>query len=350
MLRAVLEKPGQIKYQEVEKPKPQAEEVVIKIEKIAVCTADISVFNGLYPSQKYPVVQGHEISGTVVELGEKASGVPIGAKVTIMPQITCGKCFACTHQNHALCSDLKVIGFELPGAAQEYFAIHQDQVLELAPGMSFDQGCFIEPASIAIHALHKFGEIKNKNFLIVGSGMVETLVAQIAVAMGAGQSMIIDSNPIRLEKARACGVKLVQEYSADMPEQQLRSMIWEKFENGGPDKIMIFGGRKEVMEQKLNKIIHISDKCTHIVVDGVRGDATLDLFSFGKKELVLTGLIGTMVSREAYLEGMALFRDGKIVIDPLIDRYFEFKEYDQAYQYINNNIGGFMRSIINMNE
>src|SRR2546429_9699989 len=116
MLQAVMTQPGEIKFQDIPRPQPAADEVVIQVKRIGVCGSDIHVFHGLHPYTSYPVVQGHEIGGTVAALGKDISGLQVGDKITFMPQVTCGKCYPCTHGMAHICESLKVMGFQTGGA------------------------------------------------------------------------------------------------------------------------------------------------------------------------------------------------------------------------------------------
>ena len=77
MLQQVMTEPGEIEFREVETPKPGQGEVLVKIMKIGVCGSDIHVYHGEHPFTKYPVTQGHEVSGEIAELGEGVTGLRV---------------------------------------------------------------------------------------------------------------------------------------------------------------------------------------------------------------------------------------------------------------------------------
>lgn len=92
MLQQVMTAPGHIEFREAPVPAPNAGEVLVKIMKIGVCGSDIHVYHGEHPFTKYPVTQGHEVSGKIAALGEGVTGFAVGQKVTIEPQVYCGRC------------------------------------------------------------------------------------------------------------------------------------------------------------------------------------------------------------------------------------------------------------------
>lgn len=229
MLQQVMTAPGNIEFREVETPTPKAGEVLIKIMEIGVCGSDIHVWHGKHPFTSYPVTQGHEVSGEVAALGEGVTGFTIGQKVTIQPQVVCGKCYPCRHGKYNLCEELKVMGFQTTGVASEYFAVDAKKVTPLPDTMSFDEGAMIEPLAVAVHAVRKFGDIKDMCVAVLGAGPIGILVAQTAKGMGAKSVLITDVSEVRLAKAKECGV----DFCVNTKNVDFGDAMVEAF---GPDK------------------------------------------------------------------------------------------------------------------
>ena len=91
-------------------------------------------------SIKYPVVQGHEVSGEIVGLGDGVTEFHVGQKVIVEPQVTCGKCYPCRHGKYNLCENLKVMGFQTTGTASEYFAAYVKNVTAIPDDMTYEYG------------------------------------------------------------------------------------------------------------------------------------------------------------------------------------------------------------------
>ena len=151
MLQQVMTAPGHIEFREAPVPAPNAGEVLVKIMKIGVCGSDIHVYHGEHPFTKYPVTQGHEVSGKIAALGEGVTGFAIGQKVTIEPQVYCGRCHPCTHGKYNLCEELRVMGFQTTGTASEYFAVDAGKVTPLPETMTYSEGAMIEPLAVTVH-------------------------------------------------------------------------------------------------------------------------------------------------------------------------------------------------------
>ena len=82
MLQQVMTAPGVIEFREVPIPEPKAGEVLVKIMRIGVCGSDIHVYHGEHPFTKYPVTQGHEVSGEIAALGKGVTSLRVGHRAT----------------------------------------------------------------------------------------------------------------------------------------------------------------------------------------------------------------------------------------------------------------------------
>ncbi len=205
MLQQVMTAPGVIEFREVPVPEVKPGEVLVKIEKIGVCGSDIHVYHGEHPFTKYPITQGHEVSGQIEKIGEGVEGFTVGQKVTIQPQVVCGKCWPCRHGKYNLCEELKVMGFQTTGVASHYFAVDAKKVTPLPETMSFDEGAMIEPLAVAVHAVRRAGDVEGKDICVLGAGPIGILVAQVAKGLGARKVMVTDVSDVRLKKAAECG-------------------------------------------------------------------------------------------------------------------------------------------------
>jgi len=95
MLQQVMTAPGMIELNEVPVPQIKDSQILVRIMKVGICGSDIHVYHGKHPFTSYPVTQGHEVSGEICGIGSAVSGFRTGQKVTIQPQVVCGKCYPC---------------------------------------------------------------------------------------------------------------------------------------------------------------------------------------------------------------------------------------------------------------
>ena len=155
MRQAVMIEPGNILFRKVDVPQVGDRQIKINIKNIGVCGSDIHVNHGKHPYTSYPVVQGHEISAEVVEVGKDVKGIKSGDKVTIQPQVVCGKCFPCRNGMYHICEELKVMGFQTTGMASDYFVVDADKATILPESLNHEEGAMVEPLAVAVHAVRR---------------------------------------------------------------------------------------------------------------------------------------------------------------------------------------------------
>ena len=133
MLRATHDQSGESRIRRKCRSQASAtDDVLLRIRRIGICGSDIHVYHGKHPYTSYPVVQGHEFCGEVAETGASVQRFKPGDLVTAPPQIVCGQCLPCREGRYHICENLKVIGFQAPGVAQEFFCFPGIRPAEVA--------------------------------------------------------------------------------------------------------------------------------------------------------------------------------------------------------------------------
>lgn len=339
MIQQVMTAPGAIEFREVPDPVAKAGEVVVRMRRIGVCGSDIHVWHGLHPFTSYPVTQGHEVSGEIAELGAGVTGFAVGEKVTIEPQVVCGTCHPCRHGKYNLCESLKVMGFQTTGAASEYFAVDAAKVTKIPAAMSFDEGAMLEPLAVAVHAARRFPDLKGAKVAVLGAGPIGILVAQAAKGLGAESVLITDVSDLRLAKAKECGV----DFAVNTKAKDFGEAMVEAF---GPDKADVIydcAGNDITMGQA---IAHARKGSTIILVAVFAGLAKVDLAVLNDHELDLNTTM--MYRHEDYVGAIDLVESGKVRLSPLISKHFAFRDYAEAYRYIDANRESTMKVIIDV--
>ena len=139
-----LTQPGKMQIEEEPIPEVRPGNVLVKIEYNGICGSDVHFFkDGRVGDNvlKGKFVLGHEVSGTVVEVGENVSGLKIGDRVALEPGYGCGKCEFCKTGRYNLCPDMKF--FAAPpvrGALQEYVSHPADMCFKLPENVSTMEG------------------------------------------------------------------------------------------------------------------------------------------------------------------------------------------------------------------
>ncbi len=339
MFQQVMTEPGKIEFREVPVPEIGAGQVLVKIMEIGVCGSDIHVYHGEHPFTSYPVTQGHEVSGVIEKLGDGVEGLKVGQKVTIQPQVVCGECWPCRNGKYNLCESLKVMGFQTTGVASEFFAVDAEKITPLPEEMSLEEGAMIEPLAVAVHAVRRAGDVTGKDICVLGAGPIGILVAQAAKGLGAGRVMVTDVSGLRLEKAKECGADMV----VNTRERDFGEAFVEFF---GPDKADVIydcAGNDVTMGQAIK---YARKGSTIILVAVFAKMASVDLAVLNDHELDLN--TSMMYRSEDYEKAIELVQEGKVRLMPLLSKRFPFREYLEAYKYIDENRESTMKVLIDV--
>jgi L-iditol 2-dehydrogenase len=193
-----------IRYDDIEKPSPKAGQVLIKVKYTGICGSDVPRVNG-DACHFFPNVLGHEFSGVVEELGAGVSSLKVGDRVAGVPLVPCMKCEDCLKGNYSLCKHYSFIGSREYGSFAEYVAIPEKNAVKFDDEVSFEQGAFFEPATVALHGLQRLNYQGGKSVAILGGGTIGLFTMQWAKIYGAKEVVVFDISEERLELAKALG-------------------------------------------------------------------------------------------------------------------------------------------------
>lgn len=343
MKQALMTAPGAIEIRQVPVPSPGPSQVLLRIMRVGVCGSDIHVFHGKHPYTKYPVVQGHEFSALVEEVGSEVNNVRVGQKVTALPQIVCGKCAPCVRGDEHICDSLRVQGFQAPGCAQQLWVTEADKLVSLPDEFSFEQGALVEPASVAVHAIARASagngsNLQGKRAVVLGAGPIGNLVAQAARAAGA-QVLITDLSEYRLDIARQCGLQ----HTYNPKKQAFAEATDKAFEGKGFDLAFECVG----VEATLNDAVSNLAKGGTLMVVGVFAQSPkVDLGLVQDRELNISGTL--MYQRPDYEQAVKWMASGAIVTTPLESEHFALNDYLAAYHFIEKKRDETMKVFIDI--
>jgi len=231
------------------------------------------------------------------------------------------------------------MGFQTSGAAQEYFPVKAEMVLQVPDSVPLDHAALIEPISVAVHALSRFGRMNGLNLLVLGAGTIGNLVAQVAVASGAKRVMLTDISVYKLETARQCGLT----HMVNPAQEDLSKAILKIFSSDKADLILECVGGQDI----INQAIANARKGSTIIVVGVFGDKPrVDLGLVQDRELNLIGTL--MYQRDDYARVIELVLNGKLHLDEMVTHRFAFKDYLEAYKTIESCRGKYIKVMLDL--
>ena len=194
-----------IRVEELPKPKAGSGELLVKIEASGICGSDVMEW---YRIRKAPLVLGHEIAGTIAEVGEGVKGFTVGQRISASHHVPCNTCYHCITGHPTSCDTLRKTTFD-PGGFSEYVrlpAINVDRgVYPFPDALSFEEATFTEPLACVLRGQRRAGLAAGQSVLVIGSGISGVLHIALAKATGARCIVATDIDPFRVESAGRFG-------------------------------------------------------------------------------------------------------------------------------------------------
>lgn len=226
MKAAVLYANDDIRYDDYATPAADEGTVVVKVAATGICGSDIPrvLYHGAH---SYPIVLGHEFSGEIAEIGPGVSGFEIGDRVTGAPLRPCMICPDCQQGNYSLCRHYSFIGSRQQGSFAEYVKIPAMNTVKFDSSISFEQGAFFEPATVALHGLRVNDYRGGKDVAVLGGGTVGLFTAQWAKIFGAKSVTVFDILDERLAIARQFGADRTVNLQKEEPPKDAYAYVFE---------------------------------------------------------------------------------------------------------------------------
>lgn len=203
-----LKKPLQM--EEIDRPQPGENDVLIQVEACGVCHSDLSIADGDWKQfgsiTKLPLVLGHEVAGRVVETGKNVQNLKVGDRVGV-PWIfwTCGECDFCRQGYENLCSKQKITGLTVDGGFAEFVKAPASHATKIPDGLSSVEAAPLFCAGVTVYrALMQAKPQRGQRLAVFGVGGLGHLAIQIAVQLGLEVSAV-DVDDEKLAFAKSLG-------------------------------------------------------------------------------------------------------------------------------------------------
>jgi len=329
---------------QAERPSPGKGEILLKVERCGVCGSDPTIYRGLHPYAKKPLVMGHEFSGIIEELGENVTHLKKGMRVTVIPHVVCGKCKPCQTGTYNFCEELKCMGAEADGAHVNFVNVDAKMVLPIPETMTMDDAAMVEPACVAYHGA-KRGEIKPEDVaLVVGAGPIGIFAMQSCKVLGARKVIIADLDEWRLELAKKLGADGIINVAKETIEQGLERIL------GNAKDVDVFYDCVGEKGKVFDEILKIARRGTRIVIIGVlQNEFNIPhLPDFVQHELRISGT--TMYVPQDYKEMIDLMGKGKISTKGMITHYFSIEEITEVFDMIESRKEPYFKIMLTYND
>ncbi|MBN9633469.1 MAG: alcohol dehydrogenase catalytic domain-containing protein [Actinobacteria bacterium] len=310
-----------ITVDEREPPALRPGAVRIAVAYVGMGGTDLHVFHGDMDGRvTTPATIGHEMSGTIAELGPGVEGWAVGDPVTVMPLSWDGTCPACRAGNEHICQNLDFIGIDSPGALQESWNVPASTLVRLPDAVSLRDAALVEPVAVAVHDVRRSELAPGDKAVVIGAGPIGVLIATVAEAFGA-EVVIAEIDPRRRAVAEGIGLRTLDPSAVDQ-------VAWvEKWTGGaGADVVFEVSGSAAAV---LGATALAKVQGTLVVVAIHSQPRPIDLHRLFWRELRILG--ARVYQRQDFERAIELVADGAIPADRLITRVVPLPEVASAF-------------------
>ena len=319
--------------EEVPVPEVGSNDVLIKIQKTAICGSDVHIYEWDPWAQKtikVPLVAGHEFVGAVEAVGDNVHDFEPGDLVSGEGHIVCGHCRNCLAGRRHLCPSTNGVGINRDGAFAEYLSIPMTNVWYCDRAISTDILSFLDPLGNAAHTALSF-DLLGEDVLITGAGPIGIMAAAIAKHAGARYVVITDVNPYRLELARRMGPTR----AVDVSKERIEDVAAELGLKEGFDVGLEMSGNAEAFGSMVANMCHGGK----IAVLGIQPTSA----PFDWNDVIFNGLtIKGIYGREMYetwYQVTSMIQTG-LDFSPVITHRFRYQFFEEGFQVMRSGKSG----------
>ncbi|MBL4893394.1 MAG: L-threonine 3-dehydrogenase [Emcibacter sp.] len=319
-------------------------DVLVKVNKSAICGTDIHIYNWDEWAQKtipitvpIPMAVGHEFSGQIVEMGSEVRGLSLDQRVSAEGHVTCGHCRNCRAGKRHLCRNTSGIGVNRSGSFAEYVAIPAVNICPLPDGISDDMGAILDPLGNAAHTALEF-DLVGEDVLITGADPIGIMAVAIARKVGARNIVITDINDYRLGIAKQMGATR----AVNVSRKSLTDVMTDLNMTEGFDVGLEMSGIPTAFGEMLDTVNHGGKLALlGILPDGTGINWTEVIF----KGLEIHGIYGRKMF-ETWYKMIALL-EGGLDISPILTHSFAIDDFQDGFNIMRSGQSG--KVILNWN-
>ncbi len=324
-----LHEPKLLKVDEIDEPKINDDEVLIKVRYAGICGTDLHVYRGAMRDRvKYPAIPGHEFSGIIAKVGSKITWLSEGDEVVANPVVSCGRCVACVGGRPNVCVNFKILGVDIPGVFAEYVKVRGDKVYRIPKGLSLRNAALVEPFSVAVHSCRKAGIEPGDVVVVIGQGPIGLCVTQVAKHYGAYKVIALEVIENRLELARRLGADEVINPLRVDPVKAVKELT----DGVGADRVIETSGHPVALGQALGML----RPAGRVVVVGL----CFEEVKFYSYPIVYkeAEIVGSRVYIDEFPRTLNLMSKGYLNPEPLITHEMSLEEGIKAFKILDEKL------------
>lgn len=331
-----------LEFADVPEPELAEGQAIVEIEHLTLCGTDLHIWEDDYTSE-LPLIQGHELSGTVVAVAGGIARVAVGDRVAIDPLISCGECRACLMGRANVCPKLVVFGCYCDGGLVERLAVDASKLHRIPAGMATDLAAVAEPTSIALQALVRGRATSDDTVLIIGAGPIGLLAALALDDLGA-TVVVADVVADRLAMAAEFGASatILVDPSGAFPGDLGAATLASLTEGEGPSLVIEATGVPVSLENAL-RVVAAAGRVVQVGISARPVGFPLNLLAFKEVDV-----LGSRNSTGLIPESLELISRHPATVRRLLTHRFPVRELGTAFETMRDRTQRVGKILIDM--
>ena len=326
MKAAFYDGKGQMQVKEYPKPIAGPEEVVVEVKATGICGSDLQMKADQTEADDDPV--GHEVAGTIIEIGEGVSESMLGKRVAmeiIGHGRACMNCWYCRIGQYKQCLDVK----DIPGGGfAQYIKRKAVGCYELTDNLSWEEGALVEPFAVSLHGVRRGGLMGDETVVVLGSGNIGLTAVAAARALGAGKIFATARHDQQASMARLLGA----DYTYQPDDPAFKEAVLDCTGGRGADMtVETVGGWKP---DPINQAIDVTRRQGRfVVIGGYRTPITVDWLPPMLKEqtIIFSSCYSLLDGRHDYEVAIDMLDSGKVPLEKMVTHKYKLDEIQKGF-------------------
>ena len=320
---------GQLVFENRDVPRPEAsDDVLVAIDACGICGTDLNILAVPPAHQARPgIILGHEGVGVVAEAGPAVHQLKPGDRVVIAPRLTCGKCRYCRRGIVNQCENYLSVGTSIDGALAPYLRVPERALHKISAAVAQQDAVLFEPLSCVVGATARVPMRPGDRVAIIGAGPIGALFAMLYRALGAGQIIMADISPARLEQAKRFGA----DATLNAAEVNLKDAVLELTDIGADIVVDAVGNQ-------LGTGINLVRRAGSVILFGLRPQDTPAIKQYTITRYDLT-IVGTFVGLSPFVQTIQLLESGIIHPGALITHRLPLEKVREGVELMRSGQG-----------
>lgn len=324
----------EIQIQDVDYTSPEPGYLTLNTRCTGICGSDLHNYFGEWKPD-LDVAAGHEVCGTVAEIGAGVTGFQIGDRVTMECFSHCGACLYCRKGLYNHCLERKWFAHGSHGGFSEYTTVHASSLYPLPDDMTFEEGTLVEPLAVAHRALAQSGVTYQDRVAIIGGGAIGQLCLAVAKAIGVKETLITVKYPHQARLANDLGA----DHIIDITQDDVPDFVQDLTSGSGMDVVIeTVGGARAFNEATTI----VRKRGTVVLVAGYFEDLEVNLSRIVWSEAIITGsnCYGFSNMQTDFQAAIDLIISGRIPLTKLVTHRYPLDDIKEAFRIAADKSSG----------